>query len=380
MRILFFVSSMHAGGAERVAATLASAWAARGDTVALVPTYTGRGNCFYPLHDNVRLQWLADRMGRLGRKLCPPLAKWLAMRRLVREFRPDVIVSFLTNVNVMVLLATHKLGIPVIVSERTNPAFSTSAGPVLRRLRNWTYPWASRVVLQSRDSVASFQAMAPHIDRDRLAVMPNPMPVDMPEARTGPREPAPARQRLMAMGRLVASKRFDTLIQAFASLAQAFPAWELTIWGEGPLRGELQAQIDRLGLSGRIQMPGRTEQPWEALQEANVFALVSEVEGFPNVLLEAMALGCACVTVDCPSGPREITQHGQFAELVPLGDQQALEDAMARLMNDPVLCDVMGRRAAAAVRQSYGIAEILGRWDALFEHAGRTHRKGLDER
>lgn len=378
MRILFFVSSMHAGGAERVAATLASAWAARGDTVALVPTYTGRGTCFYPLHADVRLQWLADRMGALGKRLCPPLAKWLAMRKLVREFRPDVIVSFLTNVNVMVLLATRKLGVPVIVSERTNPAFSHSAGSVLRRLRAWTYPWASMVVLQSRDSVRSFQKMAPHITR--VAVMPNPLPEGMPEARAGRRDPAPERLRIMAMGRLVASKRFDTLIRAFATLSGEFPDWDLTILGEGPMRADLESQIALVDLAGRIALPGRTDQPWEQLLQADVFALVSEVEGFPNVLLEAMALGCACVTVDCPSGPREITQHGQFAELVPLGDQQALEDALARLMNDAVLRDVMGRRAATTVRQNYGIAEILARWDALFEKAGRQHLELMNER
>src|SRR4051794_35761850 len=102
MMILFFVSSLHAGGAERVATTLASAWAQRGDTVILVPAYTGKGSCFYPLHKDVKLIWLADRMGSLGRKVFAPLAKWFAIRRLVRETRPDVIVSFLTNVNVSV--------------------------------------------------------------------------------------------------------------------------------------------------------------------------------------------------------------------------------------------------------------------------------------
>jgi glycosyltransferase involved in cell wall biosynthesis len=93
-----------------------------------------------------------------------------------------------------------------------------------------------------------------------------------------------------------------------------------------------------------------------------------------------MALGRACVTVDCPSGPREITRDGQFAELVPLGDGQALRDALARLMADPLLREVMGRRAAASVRLNYGIAEILARWDALFERAGHKHEEGRDAR
>jgi glycosyltransferase involved in cell wall biosynthesis len=305
------------------------------------------------------------------------LAKWLAIRRLTREFRPDVIVSFLTNVNVNVLLATHRLGIPVIVSERTNPAHSSSAGGLLRRLRSWTYPWASRVVLQSQASVAAFQQMEPGI-KD-LAVLPNPLPVDIPDVPEG-RKDAAARRQVVAMGRLVSIKRFEALIDAFAALAADFPEWDLTIWGEGPRRPALEALIAKAGLGDRIRLPGRTDTPWEALAEADVFALVSQVEGFPNVLLEAMALGRACVTVDCPSGPREITRDGQFAELVPLGDGQALRDALARLMADPLLREVMGRRAAASVRLNYGIAEILARWDALFERAGHKHEEGRDAR
>src|SRR5690554_6143603 len=95
---------MHAGGAERVAATLANAWARRGDTVTLVCSYTGRGTCFYSLDERVRLRWLADEFPRL--RWAGPLKKLVAIRQMVRECRPDVVVSFLTNVNVNVLLAT----------------------------------------------------------------------------------------------------------------------------------------------------------------------------------------------------------------------------------------------------------------------------------
>jgi glycosyltransferase involved in cell wall biosynthesis len=233
------------------------------------------------------------------------------------------------------------------------------------------------VVLQSQASVAAFQQMEPGI-KD-LAVLPNPLPVDIPDVPEG-RKDAAARRQVVAMGRLVSIKRFEALIDAFAALAADFPEWDLTIWGEGPRRPALEALIAKAGLGDRIRLPGRTDTPWEALAEADVFALVSQVEGFPNVLLEAMALGRACVTVDCPSGPREITRDGQVAELVPLGDGQALRDALARLMADPLLREVMGRRAAASVRLNYGIAEILARWDALFERAGHKHEEGRDAR
>ena len=125
MKIVFLVSSMHAGGAERVAATLASAWAQRGEEVTLVPTYTGRGTCLYPLAPQVELLWLADRYG--GPRALAGVRKLAALRSLLRERRPDVIVSFLTNVNVVALLSSRGLGIPIIVCERTNPAASDSA-------------------------------------------------------------------------------------------------------------------------------------------------------------------------------------------------------------------------------------------------------------
>lgn len=367
MKILFFVSSMHAGGAERVAATLSSAWARRGDSVTLVPTYTKKGTCFYHLNPAVRLVWLADRMSWLGRKTLPSLSKWFTIRRLIREVQPDVIVSFLTNVNVVVLSATRAMKVPVIVCERTNPAFSSSAGAALKRLRRALYPRATTIVLQSRDSVDVFRGMVPGL-KD-VAVVPNPLPPNIDEVRQPEMVAWPRRYRLLGMGRLVPSKRFGDLIQAFAALAEAYPEWDLVIWGEGPERTALEQLIQATGLASRISLPGRTEQPWEEVIKADAFAMTSEVEGFPNVLLEAMALGRACVSVDCPSGPREISEDGKYALLTPLGDQAALCKALEQLMSDPTLRDVMGRRAAASVRERYGLPGILDQWDAVFARA-----------
>src|SRR3546814_12800532 len=102
----------------------------------------------------------------------------------------------------------------------------------------------------------------------------------------------------MGMGPLVPFKRLDARIQAFAARSSDNPYWDLAIWGEGPQRDELIQQIQETGLANRISLPGRTEQPWQEMVKADIFVLTSQVEGFPNVLLEAMALGRACVTVE----------------------------------------------------------------------------------
>jgi len=372
MRILLLVSSMHAGGAERVAATLVNAWSARGDRVTLMPTYSSKGSCFYPVSDAVDLRWLADLAGADA----GPARRLLALRRYVRRSRPDVVVSFLTNVNVAAILAGTGLRIPVIVCERTNPAASENVGRALRLARRVTYPRADIVTVQARATVEPFRALVPGIRR--LEVVPNPLPPELADVAPAVRgQPASGRKRLMAMGRLVPEKQFDLLIDVFAGLAAEHPDWDLGIWGAGPERERLAARIDGHGLEGRVELAGRTETPWETLAAGQAFVLVSAVEGFPNVLLEAMALGLPCASFDCPSGPREMTRDGRDGLLVPAGDRAALAQALDRLMRDPDLRRELGERAARSVRERYALPAVVARWDELFEAVGaHPDRKG----
>lgn len=141
------------------------------------------------------------------------------------------------------------------------------------------------------------------------------------------------------------------------------------------MREALALQVERLRLQSRIQLPGRTDTPWQVLQRADVFALTSQAEGFPNAMLEAMALGLPCVAVDCPSGPREISQDGRYALLARLDDDVALASSVERLMKDSELRRSLGLEAAASVRSRYGLASVLAQWDSVFDvvcKEGRT--------
>lgn len=134
---------------------------------------------------------------------------------------------------------------------------------------------------------------------------------------------------MLAMGRLAHEKGFDFLLNAYARLAEEYPDWDLWIWGDGPERATLEIQVTALGLAGRVFLPGRTKQPWDEMEKADIFVLPSRFEGFGMVMLEAMGLGTPVIAFDCPSGPREVSRNGQ-----PPQDADALAVAMARIMND----------------------------------------------
>ncbi len=394
MRILLLVSSMNAGGAERVAASLVNAWVKEGHEVCLMPTFSrGTGQSFYPLDPGVRQVWVARHLSGPG--MFRTLAKPLILRRLIQDEAPDVIVSFLTNVNVMVLAATKGLGIPVIVCERTNPAASKNISNVLARARRLLYPQADAVMLQTQQAAEVFARVVPGLQH--VAVIPNPLPpalesaaravddtgrvsyvsesagtasdADTASAATPSfrQAQAGARKQLCAMGRFVATKRFEMLIDVFARLAPQVPDWDLTIWGEGPLLSLLQEKVRKLGLQDRIHLPGKTDQPWEAISRADAFVMTSEVEGFPNVLLESMALGLPCVTMDCPSGPAELSRDGRDAILVGLSDVDALQEALHQVMTDEILRRELGHRATISVRDRYSLAAVMEQWQFLFD-------------
>ncbi|VXA95691.1 Group 1 family glycosyl transferase [Burkholderia sp. 8Y] len=368
MKIVLLVSSMGTGGAERVAATLLNAWAARGDDVTLVPTFLGARDVFYRLDERVRVVHLADRVAPAARGPARYLARVMALRRLIRESRPDVLVSFLPNVSVMTLLASRGSRVPVIACEHNNPS-------VDGRSRLWTllcrvfYPSARVITVLTEGVVEPFRKMVPRAKN--IVVMPNPLPDEVFE-RALARQPSAGRKKIVSVGRLTAQKQFDVLIDAFAAVASERDDVALCIFGEGADRASLQAQIERLGMNGRIALPGTTEALWDELATARAFAMSSRFEGLPMALMESLALGVPCVASDCPSGPRELTCDGRYGLLVPVGDREALTHALRRVIDDDRLCREMGQQASESMRERYGLQAILPMWDRLFARVGAT--------
>lgn len=357
MRIALLISSMaHPGGAERVLSAMANHWVSRGVAVTLI-TLDAAGPSFYPLDAQVKrvgLGLLADSAG-FGQAVINNSRRVRAIRLAILADNPDVLISFIDITNVLALIGTSGLGIPVIVSERVHPS-AHPTGRAWSLLRRHFYPRAAGVVVQTQGTRAWAERF---IRSDRIHVVPNPVAAETTGA-VADRQVRSGRT-LLAMGRLTHQKGFDLLIDAFARCKEAGAADRLIIVGEGPERANLSRLIAERGLHGRVHLAGNSDRPQELLQQADIFVLSSRYEGFPNVLLESMAAGLPVISFDCPHGPGEIIRHEIDGLLVPVGDADALSAAIDRMLSDADLRERCGAQARD-VTSRFSMDHVMQEW------------------
>lgn len=344
-RLAFVLPNLRGGGAERVALRLIEDFVAQGYAIDLV-LMADEGELMPLLPAEVRV---IDLHAPRIRDALVPLARYL------RVERPHGIQVFMWPLTVIGVLA-HRIArsrARLVLSEhitlsRQYGHFGRLRHGLLASSIRMTYPLAdARVAVsnQAADDLARISGIA----RAAVTVIYNP--VARP-ASAKPDDPAAVqlwqgeRARILSVGSLKAQKNHVLLIEAFALLRAKREA-RLVIVGEGELRAELEALIAARGLAADVALPGFFVDPWPFYASAQVFALSSDYEGYPLVMLEAMRSGLSIVSTDCESGPREILADGAFGHLVPCGDAAALADAMAAALDSPASPDAMRQRAEA---------------------------------
>ena len=371
IRVTLVISSLAAGGAERVLSTLANCWARCGWHVTLV-TLDAISTDFYPLHSDVEriglgvsgvsyTAWQAVRSNA---------ARVARLRRAIRASRPQVVVSFMAPTTVLTLMAARKEKVPVVVSERIDPT-QYPLPRVWSVARRVAYRTASAVVVQTPEVRQWAERVVPS---SRVHVIPNPVALaEAGAANTSAAAPPLDRtaRHVVAMGRLDAQKGFDILVRAFADCYATRPEWRLTVLGDGKERHRLATLAEELGVATVVAFPGRVTAPAAVLRSADLFVLSSRYEGFPNALLEAMAVGLPVVATDCPSGPKHIVRDGIDGILVPVENAAALATSMAVLMDDETLRRRFGERAAD-VTERFGVGRIMAEWESLLRRVMRT--------
>ena len=360
MRIVLAISSLGAGGAERVMTLLAGALAARDHEVWLV-TLTRSGDDFFSVDTRVRrlgLGLTGDSPNML-RGLWANLRRLRALRRIVSTVEPHAVLSFMTSMNVLMILACIRLRVRVVVSERVDPA-AHMENRIWTDLRSLLYQSAHAVVVQTENIADWFRKRLGR--RARIVVIPNPV-VPASGVEVGARE---SERFILSAGRLAHQKGFDLLIRAFAAAAPRTRQLQLVIAGEGPQGRYLRDLAAELGVGPRVSFPGQVRDLRALMEVAMAFILPSRYEGFPNVLLEALAAGVPCVAADCPGGTREILANGAYGLLVPPQDLLALTEAIDRITADSELRARYAQAGAAAIER-YRLDRVVVLWERLLE-------------
>jgi GalNAc-alpha-(1->4)-GalNAc-alpha-(1->3)-diNAcBac-PP-undecaprenol alpha-1,4-N-acetyl-D-galactosaminyltransferase len=359
--ILLITGRLDCGGAQRVLADIANYWAQRGWQITLATWSRPQEQDFYPLAPNITRMWFdAESRGRAPfAVIAASVARIFKLRRWLQTSRVDAALSFIDVSNVHLLLAAAGLGVRTVVCERTHPGINRTVALPWRVLRWICYRWADRVVAQTQDAAHWLEQ---HCGVPAL-VIPNPV-------RALPRIVCEREPLIIGVGRLSPEKGFDLLLKAFAALAPAFPEWRLAIVGDGPQRTALAELRAQLRLAERVELVGQTRDVETWMARAGLLVHPSRREGFPNAVMEAMAMGVPVICADCQAGPSELIQDGINGRLVSVGDVAELERAMALLMRSPELRERLGQEAAKIARR-YEPGVIMDKWAACLLGAGR---------
>jgi glycosyltransferase involved in cell wall biosynthesis len=370
----FFLPSFGGGGVERVVLNLAGALARRGRRVDLV-LMRAEGALLDQLPPGIRVVDLRapTRHDALFATSLPALVAYL------RRSAPGVLYSGMTTVNLIALWARRLARAPtaIVVSEHVPVSVNASTHPlkrVLPFLARLNYGGADAVVAVA-EALADDLARTARLPRAGIDVVHNPVvtPGLLAGARSVPAHPwfAPGADVpvILGIGRLAPQKDFANLIEAFALVRRERPA-RLLILGEGPDRAALEASVRRLGLGDDVALPGFVPDPASYLGHAALFALSSTFEGFPTVLIEALACGCPVVSTACPTGPDEILMGGTYGRLVPVRDPQALAQATLATLAAPLpRADAMRRGA------EFTVDAVVPRYEALFDRVLAARRE-----
>ena len=326
-KVAFFATSMEGGGAERVSLNLAKTCAERGYSVdLLLNSVAGPYMQFVP--DNVRIIDLNK----------PGLLKSTALlARYIQQEKPLAIHCSVTDRGLsasmakMLLFSNVKVVIEVentVSKQIPNP---TTKQKIYQELKNLLFPRSAKLVAVSQgvaeDLMKNFRIPIKSIEVIYNPVVTKQLKSEM-QGEAGHKwlleKSAPV---VLAAGRLAPQKDFATLITAFKYVVSKCDA-RLIIVGEGEQRNMLTSLVQELDLTDYVDMPGFVDNPYAYMKHSDLFVLSSIFEGFGNVIAEAMACGCPIVSTDCPSGPSEILQNGEYGTLVPVGDAESLGQAI----------------------------------------------------
>jgi GalNAc-alpha-(1->4)-GalNAc-alpha-(1->3)-diNAcBac-PP-undecaprenol alpha-1,4-N-acetyl-D-galactosaminyltransferase len=356
--IIFVISSLRGGGAERVLSILANYFVNNGYKIDIVYSMKCEQEPAYHIDEKVSLHrvpnTISTKKGGVIEGKKNTLLIFKHLRGKFKELKPEIIVSFATKINIYSIISKVGLDIPLIVSERISYDFLSSKSWKL--LRRMTYPFSNGLVLQSKSDLGNYEYI------DNKVVIYNPVnSVTADENIYFEKE-----HIILAAGRLNKQKGFNYLIDSIKNIN--IDNWKVFILGEGGEREYLEDKIKKYKLEKSVFLLGRRDDIFEYYKKASIFVLSSVYEGFPNVLAESMSFGCSPVAFDCKTGPSDLIENNINGFLVKTKNSAELGQKIELLMNDKTLRESLSRQAALSTLK-LNIDNISQQWIDFIEHS-----------
>jgi glycosyltransferase involved in cell wall biosynthesis len=341
MKIFFCLASLGSGGAERVVSLLADKMAEQGHHIEIL--CLKYNDVYYHTSDKVKVilakQYVKNNLSELF---------WL--RRYIKEGKPDVVIAFTEGVYCFTICALLGSGIPIIASERLDPSAMSATRKIFKRI---FLPYVDWLVVQTKKIKEYFP---PKIQR-KTSIIYNPVNEEVfktPSDVSGLQK----ENRIISVARLFPQKNQQMMIRAFAKISDKFPDWKLVIFGEGPLREELESLVEGLDLKDRVLLPGRTEQVIDELRKSKIFCLSSDYEGLSNAMIEAYCIGLPIISTRV-SGTDELVYDRESGLLVDIGDEQKMADAMKIQIHN---VETSGKTKYGINASKFQLDNIINEW------------------
>ena len=355
-KVAFLTNSMGGGGAERIVAGLGDYFSKDNSMEAEMILF--ERNDFYRPGQHLKINYLGNFTGKespVVKLLSLPLLAW-KLKKYIKENKIDVVQSHLYRanyVNIIAQLMGSKHKSQIVNHDNFFRRYQKSYfGRMKLKLVKTFYKKADKIIAISEDMKDGIEELLGR----RVEKINNPYDMEMMEklALEEVTDLPKDRRYIVTVGRLISLKRVEDVIEGYSKIANRYPDYELLILGEGSERGKLEELSKIMGVENKVRFMGRVENPFKYLAISDVFVMASESEGFPNVLIEAMACGCQVVSTDCISGPREImapeayerireVYKGKYGMLIPVGDVDGISVALERILEGHVTFDVRKR-------------------------------------
>lgn len=373
MKLCFLIASLNPGGAERVASLLCNQWSS--DHEVHIITSSNDAKPHFALNPSIHMHSLDTPISTtlsIPQRAFKLINKIKRLRSLLKQLQPNALISFMVESNVLASLASKGLDHKLILSERTHPGHFRN--PMLdntlnnyskwlnidlsllfnKWLRKKFYKQANAVIVQTQDIANWFTN---HINIP-CEIIENPIDLTVFSS-----SPSSDNQTISSIGRMTFEKGHDLLINAFIAIAKNHPEWNLKLYGEGPLRPELENIAKNSPHSHQIHFMGITHDSPSILNATDVFVLPSRIEGFPNILLEALSSGCSVLSTHYPGFPNYLSNN---LILCLFNNAQSMSEQLSTLLNNKELRTRL-KQSAPSSTQHLDLPKIANKWISIIE-------------